>query len=199
MCSAVRQGQHITLPAITSIATTLGAKKISDKAWQLCPLIPHDASPSATPLPCAPATGFWMIIACWLSPHAAPLWQSALRQCARVAGIQEYCGHCVWRQHVHLSYAGGLGDAVGRLMHVVAVNAAVLSGFPNSCLRNARKTTNIYFFSTFPDLLKFAGIFAQPAIGTASRRYYCTHSIGGGCARQCASDGVGREGLTLAH
>jgi L-serine/L-threonine ammonia-lyase len=36
MCAAVLQGQHITLPAITSIATTLGAKKIADKAWQLC-------------------------------------------------------------------------------------------------------------------------------------------------------------------
>lgn len=36
MSSSVRQGQHITLPAITSIATTLGAKKIADKAWQLC-------------------------------------------------------------------------------------------------------------------------------------------------------------------
>jgi L-serine/L-threonine ammonia-lyase len=36
MSSAVRQGEHISLPAITSIATTLGAKKIADKAWQLC-------------------------------------------------------------------------------------------------------------------------------------------------------------------
>jgi L-serine/L-threonine ammonia-lyase len=36
MSSAVRQGEHVTLPAITSIATTLGAKKIADKAWQLC-------------------------------------------------------------------------------------------------------------------------------------------------------------------
>lgn len=36
MCSSVQQQQHVTLPAITSIATTLGAKKIADKAWQLC-------------------------------------------------------------------------------------------------------------------------------------------------------------------
>jgi L-serine/L-threonine ammonia-lyase len=36
MCSAVLQGHHVTLPAITSIATTLGAKKIADKAWELC-------------------------------------------------------------------------------------------------------------------------------------------------------------------
>jgi L-serine/L-threonine ammonia-lyase len=36
MCRAVRQGQHITLPAITSIASSLGAKKIADKAWELC-------------------------------------------------------------------------------------------------------------------------------------------------------------------
>lgn len=36
MCSSVQHGQHVTLPAITSIATTLGAKRIADEAWQLC-------------------------------------------------------------------------------------------------------------------------------------------------------------------
>jgi L-serine/L-threonine ammonia-lyase len=55
MFTAVRQGEHITLPAITSIATTLGAKKIADKAWQLC---------TSHPTRCATVTDAAAVRAC---------------------------------------------------------------------------------------------------------------------------------------
>ena len=32
--SSVRKGEHVTLPGITSIATSLGATKVSDKTWE---------------------------------------------------------------------------------------------------------------------------------------------------------------------